>query len=98
MPSVMPSVRVRHRFAARRACDVGAAVPAVDGPCRSFAARAGRGPVEVDAFAVWREGVPFVFLNTQKSAERGRFDAAHEFGHLVMHGSEHACSGPEAER
>ncbi|MEI5011678.1 ImmA/IrrE family metallo-endopeptidase [Streptomyces sp. PmtA] len=53
---------------------------------------------EVDAFAVWRDGVPFVFLNTLKSAERGRFDAAHELGHLVMHGSEHVCSGPEAER
>ncbi|WP_330299400.1 helix-turn-helix domain-containing protein [Streptomyces sp. NBC_00503] len=53
---------------------------------------------EVDAFAVWRDGVPFVFLNTLKSAERGRFDAAHELGHLVMHGSEHACSGPDAER
>ncbi|MFF9795675.1 helix-turn-helix domain-containing protein [Streptomyces bacillaris] len=53
---------------------------------------------EVDAFAVWRDGVPFVFLNTLKSPERGRFDAAHELGHLVMHGSEHACSGPEAER
>ncbi|MFE4540368.1 helix-turn-helix domain-containing protein [Streptomyces scopuliridis] len=53
---------------------------------------------EVDAFAVWRDGVPFVFLNTLKSAERGRFDAAHELGHLVMHGSEHASSGPEAER
>ncbi|WP_405419137.1 helix-turn-helix domain-containing protein [Streptomyces erythrochromogenes] len=53
---------------------------------------------EVDAFAVWRDGVPFVFLNTLKSAERGRFDAAHELGHLVLHGSEHACSGPEAER
>ncbi|WP_432112752.1 helix-turn-helix domain-containing protein [Streptomyces sp. S1] len=53
---------------------------------------------EVDAFAVWRNGVPFVFLNTLKSAERGRFDAAHELGHLVMHGSERACSGPEAER
>ncbi|MGW1055944.1 helix-turn-helix domain-containing protein [Streptomyces sp. NPDC002521] len=53
---------------------------------------------EVDAFAVWRDGVPFVFLNTLKSAERGRFDAAHELGHLVMHGSERACSGPEAER
>ncbi|CAL9668875.1 hypothetical protein SUDANB15_07343 [Streptomyces sp. enrichment culture] len=53
---------------------------------------------EVDAFAVWRDGTPFVFLNTLKSAERGRFDAAHELGHLVMHGSEHACAGPEAER
>lgn len=53
---------------------------------------------EVDAFAVWRDGVPFIFLNTLKSAERGRFDAAHELGHLVMHGSEQACAGPEAER
>ncbi|WP_433398799.1 ImmA/IrrE family metallo-endopeptidase [Streptomyces sp. CA-146814] len=53
---------------------------------------------EVDAFAVWRNGTPFVFLNTMKSAERGRFDAAHELGHLVMHGSDRECSGPEAER
>jgi Zn-dependent peptidase ImmA (M78 family) len=30
--------------------------------------------------------VPFVFLNTMKTAERGRFDAAHELGHLVLHG------------
>lgn len=39
---------------------------------------------EVDAFSMWRsEG--FVFLNTLKSAEHGRFDAAHELGHLVLH-------------
>lgn len=37
----------------------------------------------VDAFCIWHEHRPFVFLNTQKSAERGRFDAAHELGHLV---------------
>ncbi|MFF9429391.1 helix-turn-helix domain-containing protein [Streptomyces sp. NPDC014746] len=55
--------------------------------------------VEVDAFAVWRGNVPFVFLNTMKTVERGRFDAAHELGHLVMHGSgERDCTGPEAER
>ncbi|MFH7595088.1 XRE family transcriptional regulator [Streptomyces racemochromogenes] len=53
---------------------------------------------DVDAFAVWRNGTPFVFLNTMKSAERGRFDAAHELGHLVMHGSDRECSGPGAER
>ncbi|NEB69975.1 ImmA/IrrE family metallo-endopeptidase [Streptomyces fulvissimus] len=53
---------------------------------------------EVDAFAVWRDGTPFVFLSTMKTAERGRFDAAHELGHLVMHGSDRECSGPEAER
>jgi len=40
---------------------------------------------EVDAFSLWRGSVPFVFLNTIKTAERGRFDAAHELGHLVLH-------------
>jgi Zn-dependent peptidase ImmA (M78 family)/DNA-binding XRE family transcriptional regulator len=39
----------------------------------------------VDAFSCWRDDVPFVFLNTFKSTERSRFDAAHELGHLVMH-------------
>jgi len=38
---------------------------------------------EVDAFCTWHKQTPFVFLNTQKSAERSRFDAAHELGHLV---------------
>lgn len=56
---------------------------------------------EVDAFCTWYEGKPFVFLNTIKSAERSRFDAAHELGHLVrdtftmQHGLAH---GPEMER
>jgi len=51
----------------------------------------------VDAFSCWRDDTPFVFLNTFKSAERSRFDAAHELGHLVMHkhGGPHA--GREAE-
>jgi Zn-dependent peptidase ImmA (M78 family) len=40
---------------------------------------------EVDAFSFWRDTKPYVFLNTQKSAEHGRFDAAHELGHLVLH-------------
>ncbi|MDQ8706726.1 XRE family transcriptional regulator [Streptomyces sp. LHD-70] len=53
---------------------------------------------EVDAYAVWRGTTPFVFLNMLKSPERGRFDAAHELGHLVMHGTDHHCTGPEAER
>lgn len=39
----------------------------------------------VDAFSFWRDGVPFMFLNTLKSPERSRFDAAHELGHLLMH-------------
>ena len=40
---------------------------------------------EVDAFSMWHDNTPFVFLNTKKSAEHSRFDAAHELGHLVMH-------------
>ncbi|WP_374452783.1 helix-turn-helix domain-containing protein [Phenylobacterium sp.] len=39
----------------------------------------------VDAFSMWRRDRPFVFLNTFKTPERSRFDAAHELGHLVMH-------------
>lgn len=41
---------------------------------------------EVDAFSLFHEDVPFVFLNTMKTAVRSRFDAAHELGHLVLHG------------
>jgi len=40
---------------------------------------------EVDAYSMWYGGKPFVFLNTLKSAEHCRFDAAHELGHLVLH-------------
>jgi len=40
---------------------------------------------EVDAFSYWHDARPFIFLNTLKSAERGRFDAGHELGHLVLH-------------
>lgn len=41
---------------------------------------------EVNAFSSWKSGAtPFVFLNTVKSAESSRFDAAHELGHLVLH-------------
>jgi Zn-dependent peptidase ImmA (M78 family) len=39
----------------------------------------------VDAFSCWRNGEPYVFLNTFKTTERSRFDAAHELGHLVLH-------------
>jgi len=40
---------------------------------------------DIDAFSLWRETTPFVFLNTMKSAEHSRFEAAHELGHLVLH-------------
>jgi Zn-dependent peptidase ImmA (M78 family) len=39
----------------------------------------------VDAFSCWRDDEPYVFLNTFKSTERSRFDAAHELAHLVLH-------------
>jgi Zn-dependent peptidase ImmA (M78 family)/DNA-binding XRE family transcriptional regulator len=41
---------------------------------------------DVDAFSFWRGRVPYVFLNTRKTAEHSRMDAAHELGHLVLHG------------
>lgn len=40
----------------------------------------------VDAFSMWRGATPYVFLNTKKTAEHSRMDAAHELGHLVLHG------------
>ena len=40
---------------------------------------------DIDAFCFYRDAVSYVFLNTGKSAERQRFDAAHELGHLVLH-------------
>lgn len=50
----------------------------------------------VDAFSLWRGDQAFVFLNTLKSAEHCRFDAAHELCHLVMH--RHGTpSGQQAE-
>lgn len=53
--------------------------------------------IEVDAFSVWRNSKPFVFLNTMKSAEHSRFDSAHELGHLVLH-KHGAPSGQDAEK
>ncbi|MCX2778350.1 helix-turn-helix domain-containing protein [Microbulbifer thermotolerans] len=52
---------------------------------------------EVDAFSMWYGDIPFVFLNTKKTAERCRFGAAHELGHLVMH-RHGAPQGQEAEK
>jgi len=42
----------------------------------------------LDAFARWseRDGAPYIILGADKnSAVRSRYDAAHEFGHLVLH-------------
>lgn len=44
---------------------------------------------KLDAFSYWySDGFPYVFLNTSKTAERVRFDLAHELGHLVLHSRE----------
>lgn len=43
------------------------------------------GTKRLDAYATWANHLPYVFLNTDKSAERGRFDLSHELGHLVLH-------------
>ena len=53
--------------------------------------------VEVDAYSLWRGDRPCIFLNSGKSAERRRFDAAHELGHLVLH-KHGAPNGVEAEK
>jgi Zn-dependent peptidase ImmA (M78 family)/DNA-binding XRE family transcriptional regulator len=53
---------------------------------------------EVDAFSLYWHGTPFVFLNMIKSGERGRFDAAHELAHLVLHTDHRVPQGPDAEQ
>lgn len=41
---------------------------------------------KLDAFSVWFDGSPFIFLNSGKDTNaRTRFDMAHELGHLIMH-------------
>src|SRR5882762_6578541 len=52
---------------------------------------------EVDAFSNWKAETPMAFLNTYKTSEHSRYDAAHELGHLTLH--RHATPhGREAER
>lgn len=53
--------------------------------------------LDVDAFSFWEDNTPYILLNTMKSPERSRFDAAHELGHLVMHKFTEN-KGPEAEQ
>lgn len=54
----------------------------------------------LDAYSLWRNEKPYIFLNTLKTAERSRFDAAHELGHLILHrhtGSSHQGAESEAD-
>lgn len=54
--------------------------------------------LKVDAFSFWQDGVPYVFLNTVKSAERSVQDAAHELGHLIIHRGGTDLHGRDVER
>jgi Zn-dependent peptidase ImmA (M78 family)/DNA-binding XRE family transcriptional regulator len=54
----------------------------------------------LDAYSLWRNDTPYIFLNTLKTTERTRYDALHELGHLVMHrhtGSSHPRAENEAD-
>lgn len=53
--------------------------------------------LDADAFSTIYSGTPYIFLNTHKSGERGRFDAAHELGHLVLHCEHRIPRGPDSE-
>ncbi|MEU4040025.1 ImmA/IrrE family metallo-endopeptidase [Streptomyces collinus] len=53
--------------------------------------------LDADAFSTTYSGTPYVFLNTRKTGERGRFDAAHELGHLVLHSEHRILGGREDE-
>ena len=53
---------------------------------------------ELDAYSLFWHARPFIFLSTAKSGERGRFDAAHELGHLVLHGEYQELNRPAAEQ
>lgn len=53
---------------------------------------------DVDAFSLWNEGRPIIFLVMEKgSTSRTRWDASHELGHLIMH-VDVAAGSPELER
>ena len=39
----------------------------------------------IDAFSCWNNGLPYIFVNINKNAERIRFNLCHELGHLVLH-------------
>ncbi|MFT8732728.1 MAG: ImmA/IrrE family metallo-endopeptidase [Acetobacter fabarum] len=53
--------------------------------------------LNVDGYSCWRDDAPYIFLNTMKSAERSRFDCAHELGHLVLHRHGGPGQGKQAE-
>lgn len=52
----------------------------------------------VDAVSFWRDDKPFTLLNlAERSGERGRFNAAHELAHLVLHRRAEVVDGRQIE-
>lgn len=51
----------------------------------------------VDAYSLRWMDTPVIVLAPGKSAERRRFDLAHELGHLVLHSEREMFQGPRAE-
>lgn len=43
----------------------------------------------LDAFSFWEGETPFVLMNARGTAERRRWDIAHELGHLLLHAGAH---------
>ncbi|WP_420451964.1 ImmA/IrrE family metallo-endopeptidase [Ilumatobacter sp.] len=43
----------------------------------------------LDAFSFWDDAIPYVLLNARGTAERRRWDVAHEIGHLLLHAGAH---------
>jgi Zn-dependent peptidase ImmA (M78 family)/DNA-binding XRE family transcriptional regulator len=50
-------------------------------------ARAQFNESKIDAFSFWHGSRPYIFLGADKSSAcRSRYDAAHELGHMILHG------------
>lgn len=43
----------------------------------------------LDAFSFWDNATPYILINARGTAERRRWDVAHELGHLLLHGGSH---------
>ena len=54
--------------------------------------------LNVDSFSFWLDHMPYIFLNSMKSAEHSIMDAAHELGHLVIHKNGNKLQGLDVER
>lgn len=43
----------------------------------------------LDAFSFWEQETPYILINARGTAERRRWDVAHEIGHLLLHAGSH---------